>query len=100
MARGGYIIVDVGGIQLTNASATTVKGIYARLGSNYGKPVLIHNVKDENGAELADYYVTVRTDNSNFYLEAGTRTLIITPNDMIHYGELPAEIAMKVRKAK
>lgn len=89
--KGGYVMVDFGGINLGSPSAVTIPGIYARLREAFmsGKPVIAYNmmysrstnvlasptqcslaVKIENGAVTGTihvnfdrYYITVTTED-------------------------------------
>ena len=57
--KGGYAIVDAGGLKLYNSTAQTIPGIWRRLRDaiDSGKPVVLTNVYYQNVVPTAPIYV-------------------------------------------
>lgn len=81
--RGGYKMIDLQDVNLTNNESHTIKGIYDSIESNYRKTLLLTGLTVDD-IEKADRYVTF-THSDNAYtstIESGL-TLTITDADSV-----------------
>lgn len=78
--RGGYKILDVSGIDIHSETSVTIKGIYSKIESNYGKPMLLHGLM-HNDIDMEDIWVNMLPVPSlylgTFLIREGSNTIQI-----------------------
>lgn len=80
--RGGYMILDVSGHNLSSGVQATIPGIYERLEANHGKPVLLSGL-NVGGKEYGDIFVDVTLNESAYNFTAYGKTVKIEAEDKI-----------------
>lgn len=79
--KGGYQILNLGGMSLTPDAEKVIAGSYEALEGNYNKPVLVSGLV-VNATEYNDFYALFTPSNSNFVAEIpGLGSLTVKPDD-------------------
>ena len=81
--RGGYKMIDLQDVNLTNNDSYIIKGIYDSIESNYRKPLLLTGLIVDS-IEKTDRYVTFTHSGSAYTstIETGL-TVTITDGDTV-----------------
>lgn len=79
--KGGYKIIDLKGIDVTQ-SAMMVEGVYESIESNYGKPLLISGIVID-GVEKDDVFVQATLNGSAYEFELYGYTIQVQDTDAV-----------------
>lgn len=85
MLKGGYKIVDLNNIELTD-TAFLFTGLYNKLVENQNKTILLSNI-NINFEPFNDYFVQPVVVGGNVLCTIGDYTLTITPDDYVYVEE-------------
>lgn len=85
--RGGYQIVDLGGINYQAGQSKTVPGVYDKIEGNYYKPILLTNMV-QFGHRIGDVFVRFKSSGSiGSYIWTDKQynlSVIITSSDTVN----------------
>lgn len=81
--RGGYQIVNLKGISLSN-TAVVIPGIYESIEGNHFKPLLLSGI-NLSGVEKADSYITTKAGTNDFTISVYEGTITVTNEDFVTF---------------
>lgn len=83
MANGGYVMVDITGLDVSDSEAQTIDGLYSRLEDAMatGKPIMVYGAKNNDG-EISPAFVTV-TEGAGVGFTLGSFTALVTSDDEV-----------------
>lgn len=92
--KGGYRIIDLHGMELSTSAPVTVPGVYEKIESSYGKPLLFSGI-NYGGMPRNDCFVAMAVDSGNYTgiiasSAAATYRITIASNDTITFTETAA----------
>lgn len=84
MIKGGYHMIDFGGVNLstTTENGVTISGIYESIENSYFKSLLFTGIVIE-GIEMNDTYATVTSAENSYTVSLYGHTVTITNADNV-----------------